>query len=251
MLFVALLAVLGYIRAAERRRDGRSTLGIWLTTRLCRMLFAVLLHAAVMPIMCVTLAFSLMHIVENCLCYVYRRMGGVGDQSSQSRAERRALEKTRRKLRKRLRPYRWLLGRYFMWWLRIGRCVTRLFWTCLILILAKVILVLVVASTFCMIAYLYIVLIRCIVLAFNVWNGSNVFAKNVLHPMCNLRGGGTDSANGGHGVYVETAQERPLRGRACTKRRKCIQALYAWHRSAGEAAQNKLFACMGPGTCMF
>ena len=115
MLFVPLLAVLGYVRAAERRRDGRSTLGIWLTTRFCRMLFAVLLHAAVMPIMCVTLALSMMHIVECFLCYMCRRMGGVGDQSSHSRAERRALEKTRRKLRKRLRPYRWLLGRLFLW----------------------------------------------------------------------------------------------------------------------------------------
>ena len=165
MLFLPLLVVFGYVRAAERRRDGRNTLGIWLTTRLCRMLFAVFLHAAVMPIMCVTLAFSLMHIVENCLCYVYRRMGGVGDQSSHSRAERRALEKTRRKLWKRLRPYRWLLGRNFLWWLRIGRCATRLFWTCLLLIVAKIILGLVLACSLCMIAYLYIVLIRCILLA--------------------------------------------------------------------------------------
>ena len=108
MLFLPLLAVLGYVRAAERRRDGRSTLGIWLTTRLCRVLFAVLLHAAVMPIVCVTLAFSMLHIAEYCSCYMCRRMRGVGDQSIQCRAARRALEKTRRKLQKRLRPYRWL-----------------------------------------------------------------------------------------------------------------------------------------------
>ena len=127
MLFLLFLVVMGYIRLVKFRRYDRFTLGTWLTTNLCRMFCAVVLYAGVVPIMCATLFLGMVHILVCCVYFVCQRIGGIGDQSVYTRAQRRALEKNGRKLRKRLRPYRWLLGRHFLWWLRIGRCATQFF----------------------------------------------------------------------------------------------------------------------------